>query len=223
MRRIRIFFAAIAAAAAAIVAGGCATTQDGYYKALTAQLEASSRENVARYEADRARVAAIAQIAATGGDTAKTAAVLALAIQGPGASSSSSSAAIVPAIPAPRSTGETLWTAFLQVADVGLRAWGIKVGGDVAIRQSDNQAATAIASYGAFTSMGGSIERAGIAGYPYVQAPAPNITNTLTGAGVIGSGTYTGPITRTCTGGPAGNGAGTTTGAPGGAGGPATC
>lgn len=111
--------------------------------------------------------------------------------------------------PVERGMGESLWTAFLQVADVGLRAWGIKVGADVAIRQSDNMAATTIASYGAFQAMGGQVRDAGIAGYPYIQAPQPN--QILSGTGVLGSGSYVGPvtntatITRTCTGGAAGS------------------
>lgn len=110
--------------------------------------------------------------------------------------------------PPERSWGESVWMAALQVADVGLRAWGIKVGADVAIRQSDNQAAQAIASYGAFQTMGGQIAAAGTAGYPYVQAPQANQSWTLSGTGVLGSGSYVGPVTtttRTCTGGAAGS------------------
>jgi hypothetical protein len=86
-----------------------------------------------------------------------------------------------------------------------------------------------IAGYQAFTTMGGSIERAGTAGYQYVQAPGAVTTNTLSGTGVLGSGAYTGPVstttttTRTCTTGSAGSGGGTTTGAPGGASGGASC
>lgn len=84
-----------------------------------------------------------------------------------------------------------------------------------------------IAGYQAFTSMNAQTAAAGTFGYHYVQAPGAvtTSTNTLSGTGVQGSGTYTGPVTttRTCNGGQAGNGAGTTTGAPGGAGGTATC
>lgn len=86
-----------------------------------------------------------------------------------------------------------------------------------------------IASYGAFTNLGSSIERAGTAGYPYVQAPGAVTTNTLSGTGVLGAGQYTGPVstttttTRTCSTGAAGAGGGTTTGAAGGASGGASC
>lgn len=97
------------------------------------------------------------------------------------------------------SLGATLWTAALQVADVAMRGYGIKANRDVAIVQSNNAANTTIASYGAFQGMGQQIQLAGTAGYPYVQAPAANITTTLSGTGVIGSGQYTGPVTTTTT------------------------
>lgn len=207
---------------------GCASTNDAYYSALKADLEARSRVEVAKFEADRARLTAIAQIAATGGDSAKTAAVLALALHGSAGSVSPQPPASVPA--PPRSGWETAWVMALQVADVGLRAWGIKVGGDVAMRQSDNMANTAIASYQALqgTASSGFAANQGIAGY--IQAPQPNITNTLSGTGALSTGgaatyTYTGPVTRTCSGGLGGAGAPGTAG-PGGAGapgGPATC
>lgn len=118
------------------------------------------------------------------------------------------------------------FSVLLQVADVGLRAYGIKAGRDASIASTNAQRDTAIASYGAFTSMGTSIATAGVAGYPYVQAPQAN--QTLSGNGVIGSGTYTGPVTttttRNCNGGSAaagGNGGGTTSGGAAGAGGSA--
>lgn len=130
--------------------------------------------------------------------------------------------------PQPQSVAGVLWQSAIQVADLFLRGYGIKASRDVAVVQSNNQANTTIASYGAFSQMGGSIERAGTAGYPYVQAPGAvtTTTNTLSGTGVLGSGSYIGPVTRTCAGGQAGGGvAGTATvpGAPGGPGGPATC
>jgi hypothetical protein len=132
---------------------------------------------------------------------------------------------------APQNPIAAVFSAVLQVADLGLRAYGIKAGRDVSIASTNAQRDTAIASYGAFTSMGGQIATAGTAGYPYVQAPQPNIT--LSGTGVIGSGVYTGPVSNTtntttnrnCAGGTGaqgGNGAGTTTGGAGGTGGGAT-
>lgn len=129
----------------------------------------------------------------------------------------------------PQSLWGVAWQSLLQLTDIALRGYGIKAGRDVGIAQVNANRDTAIASYGAFTAMGGSIERAGTAGYPYVQAPQPNITNTLSGTGVLGSGSYVGPVTTTtttsCNGGTGatgGNGGGgTTTGGAAGPGGSA--
>lgn len=79
-----------------------------------------------------------------------------------------------------------------------------------------------IATMGAFTSTVNAGYNANVAIAQQIQAPAPNIT--LTGQGVIGSGTYTGPVTRNCNGGTAasgGNATGTTGNTSGGAGAPA--
>lgn len=224
MKRLLLLIAAFGLLA------GCASTNDAYYSALKADLEARSRVEVAKFEADRARLTAIAQIAATGGDSAKTAAVLALALHAGAGTVSPQPPASVPA--PPRSGWESAWVMALQVVDVGLRAWGIKVGGDVAIRQSDNAANQAIASYNAFTqtATAGFNSNAAIAGF--IQAPQPNITLSGTGALATGGGAatynWTGPVTRTCTGGAGapGGDAGGTTGGPGGSGapgGPASC
>lgn len=80
---------------------------------------------------------------------------------------------------------------------------------------------------------------AGIAGYPYVQAPGATSIGgngvigsgsyagpVLSGTGVQGSGSYVGPVNRNCNGGAAGGGtpgSATVPGTPGGAGGTATC
>lgn len=79
MKHLKAGLTALLIAAVGLLAG-CASTNDAYYSALKADLEARSRVEVAKFEADRARLTAIAQIAATGGDSAKTAAVLALAL-----------------------------------------------------------------------------------------------------------------------------------------------
>lgn len=120
-----------------------------------------------------------------------------------------------------QSVGGMLWNGAVQVFDLALRAYGFKTAKDIAVTNSNNQAQTTIASYGAFTSMGGSIERAGIAGYPYVQAPGATNTYTLSGTGTLGSGSYVGPVTttRNCYGGTAGQGGAGSATAPGGAGG----
>lgn len=65
----------------------------------------------------------------------------------------------------------------------------------VAKYNADTQQATVAG----FTTMGGHIAAAGTAGYQYVQAPGAVTTNTLSGTGVLGSGTYTAPVTTTTT------------------------
>ena len=98
----------------------------------------------------------------------------------------------------PQSLGGTLWQAVLQVSDLFIRGYGIKAQKDIGIVQSNNSAATAIASYGAFSGIASSgfAANATIAGN--IQSPAPNVTtittNTLSGTGVLGSGQYTGPV-----------------------------
>ena len=79
-----------------------------------------------------------------------------------------------------------------------------------------------VATMGAFTSTVNAGYNANVAIAQQIQAPAPNIT--LSGQGVIGSGTYAGPVTRNCNGGTAaagGSATGTTGTTTGGAGAPA--
>lgn len=127
-----------------------------------------------------------------------------------GGGGSGNLAALLQPQPRPQeaSVASTAWSAFLSVVDVGLRAYGIKVGGTVAIRQVEANRDTSLGAYQAFTNMGGQIQAAGTAGYPYVQAPQANVN--LSGTGVIGQGSYVGPVitttttTRNCNGGNAG-------------------
>ena len=97
---------------------------------------------------------------------------------------------------APQTLGGTLWQAALQIFDIGARVYGIKAQRDIGITQSNNARDVSVSTNSAFLGMGQSIVQAGTAGYRYVQTPAPNITTTttLSGTGVIGGGTYTGPV-----------------------------
>lgn len=130
--------------------------------------------------------------------------------------------------PEPASLGATLWQAGLQVADLVLRGYGLKSNRDVAINANDNASRTAIASYSAFQGIAGAGFAANSTIAGLIQAPSPSIT--LSGTGVIGSGSYVGPVTRNCTGGSgqagaAGTGTATIPAAPGaaGPGGAANC
>ncbi|MBL0142677.1 MAG: hypothetical protein IPP91_11390 [Betaproteobacteria bacterium] len=180
---------------------------DKNYAALLASQEAIA---TARADAEKARFAAIAEIAKGSADpAARTAAVMALALGG------GANAAPIALPPPPESDGYK-WAALIlgPVTNIASGYFGYRLG----VTQSDNAAMATIASYSTFGQMGGAIERAGVAGYPFVQAPGPVTTTTTTNTTTNSNNT-----TRTCTGGQAGNGAGTTTGGAGGAGGPASC
>lgn len=203
----------LAALALALLATACAST-DKNYAALLATQEAIA---TSRAEAEKARYAAIAEIAKSSPDaSARTAAVMALALGG-------SSANMLVNLPPPPEADGYKWAALVlgPITNIASGYFGYRLG----VAQSDNQAASTIASYNTFGAMGGSIERAGVHGYQFVQAPQAN--QVLSGTGVLGSGSYSAPTTttttRNCTGGAAGNGAGTTTGGAGGAGGLASC
>lgn len=216
---------ALAGLLAAVSLAGCAgDTALAKAQADAAVAQGNARVAEAQAKAEEAKaVQALATKVDAGGATAY---LVATALKG------LAQPAPAPVIAqAPQSMLAAAFNAVLQVADIGLRAYGIKAGRDVSIASTNAQRDTAIASYGAFTTMGGQIATAGTAGYPYVQSPQANVT--LSGTGVIGSGTYTGPVStttttttsRNCAGGSGaqgGNGAGTTTGGAGGPGGGAT-
>lgn len=216
----------IGAALAALFISGCAKDQAA---AQTASAAAPPQDPKTAYAAAIAECAgSIERIAtAPGGDPGSRVAAVGAIERLCGAQGGVQLAAFNQAPAAQPGLGQVLLTTALQVGDLFIRGYGLKLTRDIGVVQSNNQASTAIASYGAFSTMGSQIRDAGIAGYPFIQAPGTvtttTTTNTLSGTGVLGSGSYTGPVNRTCTGGAAGNGAGTTTGAPGGASGPVSC
>lgn len=215
----------IVAALAALALAGCAGDKD-LQRAQAEERTRASELGIERARADAEESKAVARLAEKI-DAGGAAAYLTAKVLARGGVQGTTTPAPAPVVQVANPIA-TAFGAVLQVADLALRAYGIKAGRDTAIASTNAQRDTAIASYGAFTSMGGSIERAGTAGYPFVQVPQPNVTNTISGNGVIGSGSYIGPVTttttRTCNGGTGaagGNGAGTTTGGAGGAGGAA--
>jgi hypothetical protein len=126
------------------------------------------------------------------------------------------------------SLGGQLWAATLQVVDRGLQVFGIREGryerteiarvnAGVQIAQTQGMVAVAVAGV-----------NGAAAGYPYVQAPGAVTTTTTTdsrsyslgGSGVIGNGSYTGPVSIQCTTGQGGGAAPATPPAVPGAGGP---
>ncbi len=193
---------------AALFLTGCAT-QQSVTRDLNIQIAAVEK---AKAEAEKARYEAIAQIAATGGDSAKVAAVMALAMnQRP--------AEATKFVAPEQSPLDTLFHVALGVADRALQVYGIRSNANVAIKQSEYNRDIFTTSYQTIASVAGRI-----------QAPQANIT-TLTTNTTTNTTTTTnsGNTTRNCQGGngaTGGTASGTTgpqTGGAGAAGGAANC
>lgn len=229
----------IVAIAVLFLLTGCATSKE-----YASYLAAHQAAHEAKASAEKARYAAIAEIAKNASDpSARTAAVMALAM-GKGESQ------VAP--PAPPQDKVMQWASILvpTLSNIATAGFSYRAG----VVASNNSRDVTIAGYNTFGTMASSgfsalqgvansgfganadIAASGfnsastIAGF--IQAPQPNIT--LSGTGVIGSGAYTvttnsNNTTRNCQGGngaAGGNGAGTTTGGaggPGAAGGSANC
>lgn len=172
---------------------------------------------------------AIERIASTGqGDAASKVAAVGAIERMCGNGGASMQVAMAQQYQQPQSLGQTLWSAALQTADILLRGYGIRASRDISINSANNATATAIAGYSAFGNIASAGFNSNAAIASYIQAPGAitttttNNTNTLSGTGLIGSGSYAGPINRNCNGGSAGgggNGAGAQTGGQGGSGG----
>lgn len=234
-----------------ILVAGCSSLDVNYKARLDAQLNIEKvYAEVERQKAlaEQARFNAMAKIGETGDQTAKTVAVLALAMSGQKGSNDT----VRQAQPLPNyeSPGDTAlkWVSVIlpPVSNLTTGFFGYKLG----VTQSNNNAATTIAGYNTFGSIAnagfntaGNIANAGLntagniadSGFKttstiagMIQAPQPNIT--IGGDGIIGSGTMTtlsgtGVIGAGTYTGPVtrtctgGNGAGGGAGAPGGSGG----
>jgi hypothetical protein len=149
------------AAMAGMALTGCATGQQ--YTAFAEAHRAQAAAQTARYQA-------LADIAKMGDTTAKVAAVMSLQ-QGSGGQSQAQ-------IAAPVSTAERAlqWTATL-LPTLG-HFYTINKQTSLGIAQSNNAAALGMSTNRAFVDIAGKI-----------QAPTPNMT--LSGTGVLGSGSYT--------------------------------
>ena len=218
----------------ALVAG-CSTMDPNYKARLDAQLaieRAYADAEKQKALAEQARFTAMGKIGEAGDQTAKSVAVMALAMAGQSGGAAAPSRQPQP-LPHFESGGDKAlkWAAVLAgpLTNIASGYYGYRLG----VAQSDNNAATTIAGYNSFSNIATSgfnattgVASAGFAATSqlgsYIQAPQPNITvggngvvgsgtmaTTLSGTGVLGSGTYTGPVSRNCVGG---------AGAPGGAG-----
>ncbi len=168
----------LAAIITALALTGCAT---GQYEAYARAQQATAQ---ARAAAETERYRALAKIAETGDSAARVAAVMGLAGIGAGLPTA-------PVIAAPQPAGHTAlqWASILapSLTQAYMIGSNVKLG----MRQSDNattlglgqsrdQAATSAATFAAFSNIAGQI-----------QAPAANVsTTTLSGTGVLGSGSY---------------------------------
>ena len=133
------------------------------------QYQAYAEAHKAQASAQSARYQALADIAKQGDTTAKVAAVMSLQMGGQQQQSQ---------IAAPKTAGDHLiqWTSILLPSLTNI--YGINKQASVGIAQSNNATALGISTNAAFVGMASQI-----------QAPAPNMT--LSGTGVLGSGSYT--------------------------------
>ena len=135
----------------------------------TGQYQAYADAHKAQAAAQTARYQALADIAKMGDTTAKVAAVISLNTGNAPQNSN---------IAAPKNWADYAmqWTGLL-LPTVG-QIYTINKQTSLGMRQSDNAAAVAVSTNNAFVNIAGKI-----------QAPAPNMT--ISGSGVIGSGSYT--------------------------------
>jgi hypothetical protein len=152
---------------AALALTGCATKDYELYADSHAKIE------IAKANADAERYKAMGAIAQSGDASAKVAAVVALAL------GQSGTKAETP-MTAPQNNQALQWASILVPSVTQL--YGISANMRTAIAQSDNASKVAVSTNDAFVGIAGKI-----------QAPAASVTttNTLSGTGVLGSGTYT--------------------------------
>lgn len=181
---------------------GCATND---YKAYA---DAQANMATAKANADTARYNALSEIAKTGTESSKIAAVMALAF-GTGGTTQ------VSQVQAPQASSALQWASILVP---GLtQAYAISRSADVSINSSNNAMLTSSATTAAFVGIAGKIQA------PVVTVPQANVTTTttstdnhasnvtsanptttttLSGTGTLGSGAYStqaNPVTTTST------------------------
>lgn len=158
---------------AMLALSGCANTQP-------TRIEAQAKATEARAQADKAYAETVKALAEGAGDGPRLAALMLMFSQ---------QQRLAPAPVLAREPSAVDYG--FRILDVALRAYGIKTGADVAIHQSDNARDVSVASYGALSEVAGQIQAPAV--------PQANITQTLSGSGVIGDGSYAAPTTSTAT------------------------
>lgn len=143
-----------------------------------AHIEAQAKAAEAKALADRAYYESLKVMADGAGDGPRTAAIMSAFMRQQSLAQSQ-----------PVMQREANWADYgFRFLDVALRAYGIERGAAVALRQSDNARDVSVASYGALADTAA-----------LIQAPQANVTQTLSGTGVLGDGAYTAPVTTTST------------------------
>jgi hypothetical protein len=184
----------------ALLLGACATTLDPNY---ALQLESyrltvqSQREvDVAKARAEEARYQAIAEIAARGDLVSRQTAIIALAMSGKGEGLAAPRPVVLPGIPENQEDRALKWAAIFAGPTIAIAQgyFGYRLG----VTQSNNTANSTIASYNALglTAVAGYNANQNIAHDAFSTIPQltsrPNVTTTINGNGVIGSGRYVG-------------------------------
>jgi len=185
----------------ALALTGCASTEYAQYTS-TQQAIASSRA-----QADTARYQALASIAKDGTDSAKVAAVMALALGGNTQS--------IQQVSAPQPNQVLQWASILVPAVT--QAYSIAKNADVAINASNNAMLTSSATTNAFVGIAGKIQAPVVAATVLPQANVSTVTtntttdshntsstvgDSMSGTGVLGTGTYStqaNPVSTTTT------------------------
>lgn len=157
---------------------GCASTKEYQIYA-----EGQARIEAAKYAAEAARYNAMAKIAESGDTSAKVAAVIALAM-GAASNGQSNSAQLR----APEAPGDSAlrWASILVPSLT--QGYSIYANTKLGMAQSNNSARVAISTNETFYGLAGKIQA------PVVTTPQANVTSntsyTLSGTGVLGSGSY---------------------------------
>lgn len=179
---------------AALALTGCASTEYAQYTSTQQAIAAS------RAQSDTARYQALAQIAATGSDSARVAAVMALALGGGQTQATQ--------IAAPQPNQALQWASILVPAVT--QAYAIGKNAEVAIASSNNAMLTSSATTSAFVGIAGKIQAPVIAAPTLPQANVSTVTtsnttsadshnssstastvgDTMSGTGVQGAGSY---------------------------------
>jgi len=148
----------------AMLLTGCASDYNKY-----AEMQTSIQ--TARHAAEAERYKAMGRIAEAGDTTTKVAAMFAM--------QAAQQSQPVTQLVAPKSASDAIreWVGILIPSII--QGYGIHANQQIATTQSNNSAALGMSTNAAFVGMSGQI-----------QAPAANISTTLSGTGTLGSGSY---------------------------------